>query len=190
MKRVFFIILIMALILSMSCGICAAEPWDGTVAESYAKGDGTVANPYVIETPAQLALLSQKVNLTKAKGGSNYANCYFELANNIDFGCSVNEDGAVNGSVFTPIGTTDSLSFAGNFDGKGHTISGLVIQSAKADTAIEFFGYTGASGKEARILNLTLKDSTLLLFAKSSIPPLLRMAATQAEINSAVEALQ
>ena len=133
--------------------------------------------------------MSQKVNLTKVKGGSNYANCYFELANNIDFGCSVNEDGTVNGSAFTPIGTTDCLSFAGNFDGKGHTISGLVIQSAKADTAIGFFGYTGASGKEARILNLTLKDSTLL-FAKSSIPPLLRMAATQAEINSAAEALQ
>ena len=63
--------LIMALILSMSCGICAAEPWDGTVAESYAKGDGTVAesyakgdgtvaNPYVIETPAQLALYPKR----------------------------------------------------------------------------------------------------------------------------------
>lgn len=52
--------LIMALILSMSCGICVAEPWDGTVAESYAKGDGTVANPYVIETPAQLALYPKR----------------------------------------------------------------------------------------------------------------------------------
>ena len=55
------ILLSILLAFAMFCG--AQVPcWDGTVAESYNGGDGTMENPYQIATPQQLALLAQQTN--------------------------------------------------------------------------------------------------------------------------------
>ena len=58
---------------------CTAQVpcWDGTVAESYAGGNGTMENPYQIATPQQLALLANQTN--EGTGG----NAYYMLTNNI-----------------------------------------------------------------------------------------------------------
>lgn len=54
------LLLAMMLTFAMLCG--AQTPWDGTVAESYAGGDGTAENPFQIATAEQLAYLAQQTN--------------------------------------------------------------------------------------------------------------------------------
>lgn len=87
-------------------------PWDGTIAEKFAGGDGSKDNPYQISNGAELAYLAQQVNSEKIDSEDTF----ITLTNNID----------LNNKAWTPIGNSDSV-FAGTFDGNGHTISGLYI---------------------------------------------------------------
>ena len=51
-----FAMLLSAVITAAAVPATAASGvWDGTIAESYAGGTGTEADPYLIETPQQLA---------------------------------------------------------------------------------------------------------------------------------------
>ena len=59
----------------------AATDWDGTVASSFAGGDGSETSPYQIANGAQLAYLARQVN-----GGESYNGKYFELIADIDLG--------------------------------------------------------------------------------------------------------
>lgn len=115
--------------------------WDGTIATSFAGGDGTQGNPYTIQTGAQLAYLAQQVN-----DGTTYLKMYFKLTADIDLG----------DNKWTPIGGLKSSSapaFRGYFDGNGFTIAGLnVSESARY---VGLFGYiTGGS-----VSNLTVKGT-------------------------------
>ena len=110
------ILLSILLAFAMFCG--AQSPcWDGTVAESYNGGDGSLENPYQIATPQQLALLAQQTN--DGTGGNA---CYI-LTEDI---CLNGEDENIN---WTPIGYrisgTQYVSFTGVFDGDGHIIDNL-----------------------------------------------------------------
>lgn len=87
------------------------DVWVGTIAEKFAGGTGTVADPYRISTGAELAWLAAQVN-----DGNDFSTKTVTLTNNID----------LNNKAWTPIGNSDSV-FAGTFDGNGHTISGLYI---------------------------------------------------------------
>ena len=42
--------------------VFAANVWDGSVATSFAAGEGTVASPYQISNGAELAFFAQKVS--------------------------------------------------------------------------------------------------------------------------------
>ena len=57
--------------------VCA---WNGSIATSYAGGDGSQSNPYQIATAEQLALLAHNVN----DEGITYSGQYFILTNDID----------------------------------------------------------------------------------------------------------
>ena len=116
--------------------------WDGTVAESYAGGDGSAENPYQIATSKQLALLAQQTN--DGTGGD----AYYILTDNVSLaGCS---GGVVN---WTSIGTLDH-SFTGHFDGQSHSIYGLyqTIEVGATDPVGGLFGYTD----QAAISNVSL----------------------------------
>ena len=78
----------------------ASSKWDGTVASSFAKGSGTSADPYVIETGAQLAHVK------------DYNDKYFELANNID----------LDNKNWLP------FAFYGKLNGKGNVILNLMVK--------------------------------------------------------------
>ena len=52
-------------------------------------------------------------------------------------------------SEWTPIGTSESICFAGSFDGDGHTISNVIIKS-NADS-IGFFGYLKGEVKDLNV---------------------------------------
>ena len=142
------ILLSIFLAFAMFCG--AQVPcWDGTVAESYNGGDGTLENPYQIATPQQLALLAQQTN--DGTGGNA---CYI-LTEDI---CLNGEDDNIN---WTPIGyynlRSDYKSFSGVFDGNGHTISNLYIDNINNLNSLGLFGLA----RNAVIKNTIISDATI-----------------------------
>ncbi len=106
----------------------------------------------VISTPGELAYISNAVNNGNSLEGKN-----IELANDID----------LSGAYWKPIGTgnisdktiTDQ-AFKGNFDGKGHTISGMVVVGIMGDMAmpVNFSGLFGFISN-SEIKNVVIDDS-------------------------------
>ncbi|MBE5937406.1 MAG: hypothetical protein E7265_05185 [Lachnospiraceae bacterium] len=111
--------------------VYAASPeWNGYVATSYDAGKGTKENPYQIRWGSQLAYLAENVN-----NGETYENTYFVLTgdivlNSVDGSSWELWDNQSSGlKDWEAIGyynsADDKCAFAGNFDGEGHTISGM-----------------------------------------------------------------
>ena len=71
--------------------------WNGSIASSFAGGDGTVENPYLIANADQLALLGEVISNDNA----NYADKNYKLIANINLG---GEENVNKGIVFYPIG--------------------------------------------------------------------------------------
>ena len=87
----------------------------GIYADSFAGGDGTESNPYLISTSAQLARLAYLIN--NSSTNEDYKNLYYKQTTNLD----------MSAYWWKPIGTS-RYYFSGNFDGGGFTISGLYTQ--------------------------------------------------------------
>lgn len=101
------------------------------------EGEGTEAKPYLIKSLDDLILLSDKVNGdteyiygTNAKYTRPFLGKYFRMENDID----------MSGYRFQPIGADWNHQFAGTFDGKNHTITGLTVNTGAS-------GYAGLFGK-------------------------------------------
>ena len=135
------------------CGKYIDKPisdiWDGSVANSFGGGNGTLDDPYLIYTGAELAYLAHLVN-----AGNSYGSQYFKLMCNID----------LNNIEWAPIGKDCLTSnyvperpFSGNFDGNGYTISNLFIASNNTSFA-GLFGTT--SGATIQNLIVTGADIT------------------------------
>jgi len=107
--------------------------------------DGSLANPYRIETAEQLALVAGAVYLDK----------HFILTADIDLSDYLSEGGGGynDGAGWAPIGTAIT-PFNGSFDGNGYTISNLFIDRPDWD-CLGLFGYTWSS---ASVENLGLLD--------------------------------
>ena len=108
-------------------------------------GRGTVEDPYQISSAAVCDFLADDVN-----SGTNYSGKYFRLENDLDYS-GVTVDG---GSNFTPIGWASD--FCGNFDGQGHTISGVMIESTAGSQ-----GIFGTIGTAATVKNLVIANSSI-----------------------------
>lgn len=100
--------------------------WDG-FAEPWTHGSGTEDDPYLIETPQNLAYLAQKVNgepYWNFDWTSRFADTCFLLTADIDLG-------GANNLIWDPIGIrlcySNDVCFAGHFDGGGHVISNMKI---------------------------------------------------------------
>ena len=101
------------------------------------------ADAYIIYNKDQLDMLATRVN-----SGDNYSyQKFFKL------GADITYDGTENN--YTPIGTS-SNSFRGTFDGDGHTVSGIRINTSADYQGL--FGYLGGSGI---VKNVTLTNSTI-----------------------------
>lgn len=134
--------------------------WDGkTIATSYAGGDGSRNNPYLIATCEQFAFMAQSVNAT-----ANYSRGkYFKLIADLSFNDAVLStaiDVLKKGDAF-PISPTmgeykdpeNYTAFQGVFDGDGHTISGLYyVDWGNAFTMFKALDC-------ATVKNLTITDS-------------------------------
>lgn len=129
-----------------------SEVWTGNIAESFASGEGTEQDPYLIENAAQLALLAHNVN-----NGNNYTGVYFEQTVGIMLNDTTVEDWSnvlVKLNEWTPIGTGDN-PFLGNYDGGGFSVSGVYISSG--DNA----GLFGYSGTGASVTNIAVRNSII-----------------------------
>jgi len=122
MKKLYFLSVI-ALVMMMAVlplNTNAQIPtWDGTWV-TWTQGSGTQADPYLIESPQQLAGLAWQVN----NGISTYNGVYFRLTTDLD----------MNSLGWTPIGNSTTNRFKGNFDGNGHFIDNIYILVTATNT--------------------------------------------------------
>ena len=102
----------------------------GSFSSYFQGGNGTSNTPYVINNPEQLRNL-QKLNVL----GVFTENTYFDLGASFTW----------SGDDLLPIGTEDN-PFTSQFNGKGHTITGLTVQGAYTND-IGMFGYVGFLSK-------------------------------------------
>lgn len=100
----------------------------------YAGGEGTMASPYILETPAHLAEFS-----TSSRDWA--PDVYVKLGKDISAS-----------DVTSPIGTL-SNPYQGHFDGAGHTISGLSITADALGSSAALFG--AIRGAEIKDLGVT-----------------------------------
>ena len=131
------LILTVFLAFAMFC-IAQTPCWDGTIASSYAGGDGTHENPYQIANAEQLALLAQQTNT--GNGGDA---CYI-----------LTEDICLSGdSLWMPIGG-NGVNFTGLFDGDNKTITGMTVSNLIYGG---LFGYTNG----AKIINVMIHEAQI-----------------------------
>lgn len=137
---------------------CQGEPgkaWDGTTAKEFACGHGTKLSPYIILTAEQLSRLSFIVG---AKDSNYSADSYFKLGADIILHEEklIDEKGALvadsaNLIKWTPIGNS-SANFAAHFDGDGHSVSGIFINTSST--------HNGLFGNVSGIVqNVSIKNS-------------------------------
>ena len=136
---------------------CGQGVWAQTTSFTVTAGveEGTEEKPFLIENIADLNVLAADVN-----SGTDYSGVHFKLKANLDYSgealSDTDEDG-VTDSNFTPIGygdESDGKSFNGVFDGNGHYIKGITVNTPSA-AGVALFGYIA---HPAEIRNLTLKD--------------------------------
>lgn len=101
--------------------------WTGGMS-AFTHGNGTQANPYLIENAEQLAFLAQIVNA----GSVSHLSAYYRMTVNIN----------LNNIGWTPIGISFSNHFNGNFDGDGHTIANVTLETSYFGNG-GIFGYVG-----------------------------------------------
>ena len=163
-KKVLSLLLTLCLVMTFVPMAAFAEDaqnisvWDGSTAAAFAGGTGTAEDPYQIANGAELAYLASSVN-----NGKTYEAKNFVLTANID----------LNGLPWTPIansfsdalfGGSDYRVFAGNFDGKGYTISNISIGSETTPLESDVLGLFGAT--EGKISNLNLDTVSIHGVAK------------------------
>lgn len=123
--------------------------WDGVIPDAdptstFGGGTGTQPDPYIIATPAHLALLGANV-----KAGTSYQDKYFRLDKDINLG----------NHEWTPIDGTSGTMFSASFDGAFHTISNLQINTSSNQYA-GLFGRTKRDDyQEFTIENLHVSGS-------------------------------
>jgi len=141
--------------------------WDGTIADSYSSGNGTIDNPYVISDGSELAFLATQLSTST----NNYENKYFILGNDIvlndgifsynkDTGIKYNKDGVEN--IITPNLESNVIKkfhhlngFKGNFDGNSYSIYGLYIDEVVDEQNALF------TNLEGNVSNLYVENSII-----------------------------
>ena len=154
-KRILSCLMALTLCLSLlpTAALASDGAWDGSIATAFAGGTGTESDPYQIADGAQLAYLASEVNK-----GQTYENSYFVLTADIDL---AKHDWTPIGNSFSGLlfRLPDYSLFAGNLDGKGHTISNISIGTESSPLESDVFGLFGATS--GKISNLNLDGVTI-----------------------------
>ncbi len=117
MKKFTSILVVAAMLAAMMVTMIptASAAWDGVSVSAALVGSGTEYDPYLITSENDLAFVAKQVN----DAVTTYAGEYFKLTVDLDLG----------GHTWTPIGVAKPNYFYGNFDGDGHTITGLTVKT-------------------------------------------------------------
>ena len=109
--------------------------WSGNIAASFAGGSGTPSDPYLIATGEQLAAVMHFDDIASV---SDRTGMYFKLTADIllNYPDSLSNAWAPMGSEYIP--------FNGSFDGNGHKVIGLYIDTNTSERGL--FGRIGTSG--------------------------------------------
>ena len=132
-------------------------------------GFGFKSNPYIISTPEDLLLLAHRVNGTNGETANDYQGRYFKLGADITFSHADNE-GVVYDENYEAIGCrvggTDRF-FKGDFDGDGHTVSGIRIRKTSgSNNEVLYQGLFGYIGSGANIHDVQLTDARITAYDK------------------------
>lgn len=122
--------------------------YDVRAVESLFPGAGTMTDPHIIASAADMIKLSQAVN----EKGRSYAYHIFSIAANLNFA----------DTTITPIGSL-AAPFQGSLMGNGHTITNLKLASDA-----DYTGLIGYGGSMARISDLTI-DTTCSVAGKAFV---------------------
>ena len=129
-------------------GLHAQTIWDGTADTSWYNETST---EFEISTAEQLAGLAKLVN-----NGNNFSGKTISLTADIvlnDTSDWENWENSAPNNTWTPIGSDWKIEFSGTFDGQGHTVSGIYINS-------ENYYYHGLFGyNEGTIKNIGVTES-------------------------------
>ena len=118
-------------------------PWNGTsVSEGFSSGSGTINDPYVINSAADLAYLAKEVN-----SGNSFAGVYFIFGNSIN----------LNGHSLI-IGDSSSHPFCGTINGNGNVIQNLSINSSSVYVGL--FGYFNGTIYNMGFDNVSITSNT------------------------------
>jgi hypothetical protein len=124
-----------------------------TVAADWASAAGTAVDPYKIYNKEQLNMLATRVN----NGTSDYSGMYFKLMNDIEYSHTSDWNSTESDEDnYTAIGVSGH-AFCGDFNGDGHTISGIRINKGTAD----YQGLFGLTGTGANIHGIILADARI-----------------------------
>lgn len=139
------------------CEGTSGKAWDGTTAKEFACGSGTKLSPYIILTAEQLALLAFVTNAQT----SDYVGKYYKLDADIILSDKtlIDEKGGLIADSstlekWTPIGNS-SVMFTGYFDGDGHTVSGMFINTTSSHNGL--FGYNRGTVENVTVTNSWVK---------------------------------
>ena len=128
-KRFLALLLVLTLLVGLMPAALAADTVDVSALPEYTAGADTSAGAaYKISTEESLRAFAAAVKADDGKGTYSLSGVSFYLANDI----------ALTGA-WTPVGNGVSAVkdfFAGTFDGCGHTISGLNVQSSTANQGL------------------------------------------------------
>ncbi len=147
MKKITSAILVAAMLVSMMVLMIptASAAWDGSSVSASLIGSGTEFDPYLISSENDLAFVQKQVN----DGTTHFDGEYFKLTVDLDLG----------GHVWHPIGELKANYFGGNFDGDGHTISNLNVETI-VDSNAQWGGIFGR-GVDCTIKNLNVDGATI-----------------------------
>lgn len=170
------VILTLAMVISFMPAMTLTVEAADIIPSTSLSGSGTAEAPFEIASAADLAYMRDQVNvsggtITPSEGGAgvNADRAHYKLTADIvlghwqDDGDGIVEDDEIYDSAsggtayiesnWTPIGKYTSYPFYGCFDGDGHTVSGIYI-----NTDSNFQGLFGNSNN-GTIKNLGVKDS-------------------------------
>ena len=155
----------------------AVKMQEGSIAKTFASGEGLQNYPFIIKTPGQLKLMAYLVNKTNEAKENNvqpsaimsdvdiemdptidYTKAYYELGADIDMS-GINDWVPIGtGADNENIGMPDKNMFSGQLDGKGHTISNFNINYTSNNTSA-MCGLIGLSGAGCKVSNLNIKGT-------------------------------
>lgn len=122
--------------------------WIHFAAEGFASGSGSADDPFIIETPEQLAYLAKYVNSVRLSPAAKNSDWFY---------CELSADINLKGKEWTPIGipTLNRTALRLFFNGNGKRISGLTIRSGR--------NYSGLFGNlcVADIRNVYVEDADI-----------------------------